>query len=159
RAATNAFTDLVGRTLQIDLADISRDRWSLTPSYGDVIAELRTKKFGTLTYARSGSDAEDITVFDRRRRRNISIYASAAKLAQRGRFYSEDDRVDYDMLSYDIDAEFMPERGTIEGSAKLKLKMRTDGVSSLTFRLAESLTVRGVYSPEFGRLLHLRVVG
>ena len=37
--------------------------------------------------------------------------------------------------------------------------MRADGVSSLTFRLAESLTVRGVYSPEFGRLLHLRVVG
>ena len=37
--------------------------------------------------------------------------------------------------------------------------MRADGVSSLTFRMAESLTVRGVYSPEFGRLLHLRVVG
>ena len=159
RTATTVFNEYVGRTLQLDLSDISRERWSLNPSYGDVIAELRTKKFGTLTYARSGSDAEDITVFDRRRRRNISIYASAAKLAQRGRFYSEDDRVDYDMLSYDIDAEFMPERGTIEGSAKLKLKMRTDGVSSLTFRLAESLTVRGVYSPEFGRLLHLRVVG
>ena len=153
------FNDYVGRTLQIDLSDISRDRWSLNPSYGDIIAELRTRKFGTLTYARSGSDAEDITVFDRRRRRNISIYASAAKLAQRGRFYSEDDRADYDVLSYDIDAEFTPDRGTIEGTARVRLKMRADGVSSLTFRMAESLTVRGVYSPEFGRLLHLRVVG
>jgi peptidase M1-like protein len=159
RTASSVFNDYVGRTLQLDLSDISRDRWSLNPSYGDLIAELRTKKFGTLTYARSGGDAEDVTVFDRRRRRNISIYASAAKLAQRGRFYSEDDRADYDVLSYDIDAEFTPERASIEGTAKLRLKMRSDGVSSLTFRLAESLTVRGVYSPEFGRLLHLRVVG
>jgi hypothetical protein len=87
RTATSAFNDLVGRTLQIDLADISRDRWSLTPTYGDFIAEVRTKKFGLLTYARSGSEAEDITVFDRKRRRNISVYTSAAKLAERGRFY------------------------------------------------------------------------
>jgi hypothetical protein len=159
RTATSVFNDHVGRTLQIDLADISRDRWSLNPSYGDVIAELRTRKFGTLTYARSGGDAEDITVFDRRRRRNISVYASATKLAQRGRFYSEDDRTEYDVLSYDIDAEFTPDRALVEGTARLKLKMRTDGISSLNFRLAETLTVRGVYSPEFGRLLHLRVVG
>ena len=159
RNATSVFNDLVGRTLQLDLSDISRERWSLNPSYGDLIAELRTRKFGTLTYARSGGDAEDVTVFDRRRRRNVSIYASAAKLAQRGRFYSEDDRADYDVLSYDIDAEITPDRGFIEGTAKVKLKVRADGISSLTFRMAESLTVRGVFSPEFGRLLHLRVVG
>jgi hypothetical protein len=159
RNATSIFNDFVGRTLQLDLSDVSRERWSLNPSYGDVIAELRTRKFGTLTYARSGNDAEDITVFDRRRRRNISLYASASKLAQRGRFYSEDDRTDYDVLSYDIDAEITPDRGFIEGTAKIKLKVRADGISSLTFRMAESLTVRGVFSPEFGRLLHLRVVG
>ena len=159
RNATSVFNDFVGRTLQLDLSDISRERWSLNPSYGDLIAELRTRKFGTLTYARSGGDAEDVTVFDRRRRRNISIYGSAAKLAQRGRFYSEDDRTDYDVLSYDIDAEITPDRGSIEGTAKVKLKVRADGISSLTFRMAESLTVRGVFSPEFGRLLHLRVVG
>ena len=132
RTANSVFNEYVGRTLQIDLSDISRDRWSLNPSYGDLIAELRTRRFGTLTYARSGADAEDITVFDRRRRRNISLYASAAKLAQRGRFYSEDDRTDYDVLSYDIDAEFAPDRGTIEGTTRMRLKVRADGVSSLT---------------------------
>ncbi len=101
RAATNIFNDLVPRSLQLDLSDISKDRWSLAPSFGDVIAELRTKRFGTLTYARSGSEAEDINVFDRKRRRNISIYTSAEKLAARGRFYSEDDRLDFDVLAYD----------------------------------------------------------
>jgi hypothetical protein len=159
RTATSVFNDHVGRTLQLDLSEISRERWSLNPSYGDVIAELRTRRFGTLTYARSGGDAEDVTLFDRRRRRNISLYASPSKLASRGRFYSEDDRTEYDVLSYDIDAEFTPERAGIEGRTRLKLKIRGDGVSSLNFRLAESLAVTAVYSPEFGRLLHLRVVG
>jgi peptidase M1-like protein len=159
RSAVNLFNDLVPRSLQIDLSDISRDRWSLTPSFGDVIAELHTKRFGTLTYARSGSEAEDINLFDRKRRRNISIYTSAAKLAERGRFYSEDARLEYDVLAYDIDVQLNPERVFIEGNARIKLKILSQGTSSLTLKLADTVAIRGVYSPDFGRLLHLRVVG
>jgi hypothetical protein len=159
RAATSVFNDLVGRSLQVDLADLSEDRWSLTPIHGDVIAELRTRKFGLLTYARSGSEAEDITLFDRRRRRNISLYTSAAKLAQRGRFYSEDERLDYDVLAYELDLQLNPDRIWIEGTARIRIRIRSDGTTSLTLKLADTTTVRGVYSAEFGRLLHLRVVG
>ncbi len=159
RAATSAFNDLVGRSLQVDLTDLSEDLWSLTPTHGDVIAELRTRKFGLLTYARSGSEAEDITLFDRRRRRNISLYTSAEKLAQRGRFYSEDERLDYDVLAYELDLQLNPERIWIEGTARIRIRIRSDGTTSLTLKLAETTTVRGVYSSEFGRLLHLRVVG
>ena len=159
RSAVNLFNDLLPRSLQLDLSDISRDRWSLTPSFGDVIAELHTKRFGTLTYARSGSEAEDINLFDRKRRRNISIYTSAAKLAERGRFYSEDQRLEYDVLAYDIDVQLNPERVFMEGDARIKLKILAEGTSSLTLKLAETVAIRGVYSPDFGRLLHLRVVG
>ncbi len=159
RAASSAFADLVGRTLQVDLGDMSRDRWSLIPPSGDVIAEMRTKKYGTLTYTRSGSEPEDISVFDRKRRRNISVYTSADKLKQRGRFYSEDDRLDYDVLDYDIEAQFNPERSAVDGKARIRLKVLTDSASSLTFKLADTITVRSVYSQEYGRLLHLRVVG
>ena len=159
RSASNAFADLVGRTLQVDLGDMSRDRWSLIPPSGDLIAEVRTKKYGTLTYTRSASEPEDISLFDRKRRRNISVYTSAERLKDRGRFYSEDDRLDYDALDYDIDAQFNPERSTVDGTARLRLRIVTDAVSSLTFKLADALNVRSVYSEEFGRLLHLRVVG
>jgi hypothetical protein len=159
RSATIIFNDLVPRSLQIDLGDISRDRWSLTPPYGDVIAEFRTKRFGTLTYARSGSEAEDVNVFDRKRRRNISVYTSAEKLAQRGRFYSEDERLDYDVLAYDLDVQFNPDRVWFDGDARMKLKIRSAATSSLTLKLAETVTIQGIYSPDFGRLLHLRVVG
>ena len=159
RRAEEIFDEFVGRTLQIDLTDLSRDRWSVVPPTGDLIAEVRTRRFGNLTYARSWGDAEDISFFDRRRRRNIAVYASAEKLAARGRFYSEDDLVDYDVQSYEIDVNFSPDRLWIAGAARVTLKVRAFSLATMTLRLAESLAVRGVYSPEFGRLLHLRVVG
>jgi hypothetical protein len=158
RAASVIFNAHVGDSLQVDLSDLSRDRWSLLPSAGDFIGELHAKKYGTLTYTRSTSDAEDITLFDRKQRHNISVYASPEKLAQRGRSFSEDSSQDYDVLAYDIDAEFTPERGTIDGKAKITLKMLSEN-ASLSFHLADTLAVRGIYSPEYGRLLHLRVVG
>jgi hypothetical protein len=158
RRASEVFDEYLGRTLQLDLTDLSRDRWSLVPSSGDLIVEVRTRRFGSLTYARSGNEAEDITVFDRRRRRNISLYASAAKLAARGRFYSEDDLVDYDVLAYEIDAAISPDRYWINGTAHLRVKVRSGAMTTMTLKLAESLTVRGVYAPGAGRLLHLRVI-
>ncbi|HXW06584.1 MAG TPA: M1 family aminopeptidase [Vicinamibacterales bacterium] len=157
--AQDVFETYVAETLHVDLTDLSRDRWSLLPSVGDLIAEIRTRRHGSLTYARAWSDAEDISVFDRRRRRNISIYASADKLAARGRFYSEDDLVDYDITDYDLEAEFAPERHWISGNARITLMVRAPALTTLTMRLAETLAVRGVYSPEYGRLLHLRIIG
>lgn len=159
RRALGVFDDYIGRTLQLDLSDLSRDRWSLAPNGDDIIVEVRTRKFGSLTYARSSGDAEDVALFDRRRRRNIAVYASQRKLAERGRFYSEDDLVDYDVLNYDLDLSLTPDRFWVEGSARLKLKIRGRSIPTLNLRLAETLQVRAVVSPEFGRLLHLRVVG
>ena len=159
RRAEDIFEEYIGKTLQIDLSDLSRDRWSITPQADDVIAEIRTQKLGSLTYTRSTQDQEDITLFDRRRRKNISVYASAEKLAARGRFYSEDDLLDYDIVALDIDTKVTPERTFIEGTARIKVRITAGGTQTLNLRLAESLAVRGVYSPQFGRLLHLRVVG
>ena len=48
---------------------------------------------------------------------NISVYASE-KLAARGRFFSEDDRLDFDVIAYDIEAAFCPERLWIDGTAR-----------------------------------------
>jgi hypothetical protein len=156
--ATQIFNEYVGQTLQINLSDLSPDRWSITPQPGDLIAEVRTRNLGSLTYTRSRNDAEDITLFDRRRRRNISVYASPEKLATRGRFYSEDDLVDYDVLDYDLSVIITPERQTIQGNARMKVKVRAAATTTLNLRLQEDLVVTGVYSPDFGRLLHLRVV-
>ena len=160
RRAASYFDEYIGKTLNVDLNDLSRDRWSLLPQEGDLIAEIRTRRFGNLTYARSQSDAEDISFFDRRRKKNIAIYASAEKLASRGgRFFSEDDTVDYDVTNYDLEADFSPERLWIDGKAKVSLTVTAPVVSSLTLRIADSLVVRSVVSAELGRLMYLRIVG
>ena len=62
---------------------------------GDFLAEVRTRRFDTLTYARSSSEIEDISLFDRKKRRNLSVYSSRENLARYSRFYSEDDKADY----------------------------------------------------------------
>ena len=159
RRATEVFEEFIGQTLQIDLVDMSRERWSLTPPAGDLILEVRSRKYGNLTYTRSANEAEDITLFQRLKRRNIAAYPSPQKLASRGRFYNEDELVDYDVLSYDLNASFDPDRLWTAGRARLTVRVRAAALASITLRLANPLVVRTVYSRPFGRLLHLRVVG
>jgi hypothetical protein len=159
RRAGDVFDEFVGRTLRVDLGDLSRERWSLTPPPGNIIAEIRTRRFGSLTYARSTHESEDVLLFERRRRRNIAVYASADKLAERGRFYSDDDLVDYDVLDYDIDVDFDPNRLWLEGKARVRIRIRAAALQTLTLKLAETLVVRSIFSPELGPLLNLRVVG
>src|SRR5712671_1492073 len=71
RRAQDLFREESQKSFGIDLGDLSREAWSLLPTQGDFIAEMRTRKFATLTYAKSSAEAEDITLFDRKRHRNI----------------------------------------------------------------------------------------
>jgi hypothetical protein len=157
RDGVQVFRAEVSKSFSVELGDLSPDLWSLQPTIGDFAAEVRTRRFGTLTYARSSNEAEDISVFDRERRHNISIYASQGRLSARGPFFNEDDQSDYDVLDYNVDLSFAPERALFDGRARLKLRVRAFAISSLTLKLAASLAVRSVTSERYGRLLFLRV--
>ena len=159
RRASQVFDTYLPKSFHLGLDDLSSARWSLTPSANDFVAEIVTRRWGALTYARANSEPEDISFFNRRTHRNISVYPSDEKLAARGRFFSEDDRRDYDVTRYDIETSFNPDRVLIDGTARLSIRTRSSYFSTLTLRLADSLVVRSVTSPQFGRLLHLRVVG
>jgi len=97
------------------------------PGYDDFLAEIHTRRFDTLTYAHSAAEAEDISFFERRRRRKHCGYASRAKLASRGRFYNEDDLRAYDVLDYDIDVTSQPDRQWIDGRTVMRLRVRAPG--------------------------------
>lgn len=159
RRATQLFDAYVSKSFAIDLGDMSTAQWSLVPPAGDFIAEIDMRKFGALTYARDTSGPEDVSLFDRRRRINISVYASEAKLESRGRFYSEDADADYDITHYDIEAAFAPDRSEIIGRATVTLRLRARSVSTISLHLADSLVVQSVTSQAFGRLFFLRVPG
>jgi hypothetical protein len=157
RRAEEVFRQDVGRSFSLDLGNLSPDTWSLVPGFGDLLVEVRTRRFDTLTYTRSSNEVEDVTLFDRRNRRNISVYSSKANAAQYGRSFAEDDHAEYAVLDYDIEARFNPSRLAVEGRTVMSIEVKADSLSSLTFRLAEPLEVEAVTSIEFGRLLALRV--
>jgi hypothetical protein len=145
------------KSYSVDLADLSPDTWWLIPATTDVLAEVRTRRFNTLTYARAANEAEDVTLFDRERRRNVSVYASRARIEARGPFYHEDDLVDYDVLDYTLDLAYAPERRSFDGQARLKVRVRAGALSTLNLKLASAFQVRSVTTDLFGRVLFLRV--
>ncbi|MCC7185577.1 MAG: hypothetical protein IT185_05005 [Acidobacteria bacterium] len=157
--ARQVFDEYGRRSYTLNLGDLTTDRWSLLPPAGDVLAELRTRRHGNLTYVRATDDAEDVSLFDRQRGRNISIYASPERLATRGAFYSEDDGTAYDVEHYAIDVKIDPEREWISGRGSLRLRTKVDNLATLSLKLAESLAVSSITSPDLGRVLTLRVAG
>ena len=157
RRAQLVFDEEVGKSFSLDLRDLSRENWSLLPQAGDFVAEVRTRRFNTLTFARSMSQPEDVTLFHRGRQRNIASYASEMKLSSRGRFFNEDDLVEYDVLDYSLDATFMPEREWLDGQARLRVRIKSYALAALTLRLADEFNVRSITSDKLGRLMFLRV--
>jgi Peptidase family M1 domain len=155
--AREVFDEEVAKSFSLDLSDMSRDTWSILPQPGDMLAEVRTRRFRTLTFVRAGSEAEDVTFFSRDRKRNIALYASPQKLASRGAFYDEDDLAEFDILDHDIDVDVYPERDWIVGRSTMKLRIKAFVLGALNLKLADNLTVASVTSQELGRLLFLRV--
>jgi hypothetical protein len=156
RRAQEVFAREGPKSFNLDLSELSQDQWYLLPSPGDFLAEVRTRRFGTLTYSRAGSQAEDITVFDRERRRTISVYPSTARAAAIIAF-NEDEQKEYDVLDYNVVATISPERQFIDSLVRMRLRVQASQLSSVTLRLADTLVVTGVVSVDYGRLLPLRL--
>ncbi len=157
KRADEIFREDLPKSFSLELADLSSETWSLVPSSEDLIAEIRTRRFDDLTYANASSEIEDISLFDRRNRHNLSVYSSRAHLARFSRFYSEDQTADYIVRSYDLDVAFDPSRERLQGRARLAIQTTAPSLNSLTLKLADSLNVQAVVSPELGRLLCARI--
>ena len=157
RRAQDVFVRESLNSYSLDLRDLSGEPWYLLPQPGELLAEVQTRRHGDLTYSRSITQAEDVTLFDRQRRRTIALYTSAERAAVLDRAFNDDDYRDYDVLDYNIEATVSPGREFIDGAARLRLRVRAPLLSALTLRLADSLSVTAIASPEYGRLLHLRI--
>ena len=157
RRAQETFDREGPKSFNLDLSDMSPEQWFLIPQPRDFLADVRTRRHGTLTYSRNQNQAEDVTLFNRERRRTISLYPSVSQIASRGATYNEDDLTDYDILAYDIEANIDPDRAWVDGRARITLRSRSSYLATLTLRLADTLNVTNIASPQFGRLLFLRV--
>ena len=157
KRADEVFKQDFRKSYHLNLGDLSGGDWSLLPGSSNIVAEVHTRRFGILTYARSKAEPEDITLFDRLRHRNIAVYSSEETLARRGRFYNEDDFRDYDVVDYNVDLALSPVRQWIDGVTTVTVRVKAPVITSISLRLADSLVIRSITSDKFGRLFGFRV--
>jgi hypothetical protein len=156
-AARAVFDEFSPMTYGIDLRDLGQRGWSFEPSAGHVVVEFKAGHLGWLTYARSPSEFEDVTLFKRAGSKLVSSYASEERLATRGRFYDENANATYRVEHYDLDVAFDPLRRHLRGRASMQVRILSDAVSSLTIRLNDDLIVSSVTAPGADRLLAVRL--
>lgn len=171
--ATRVFDEFIGLSFTLDLSHISDRLWSVSPSVGDFLAEIKTRRHGTLTYAQSAQQPEDISLSVRETNRIVSLYPSARKRATQTRYFSDDDAALLDILDFDITASFEPlgfsqqnfraQRQLvgcrIVGTARLAVKVKSLPIAAFSLRLADELAVSSITSSEFGPLLFFRLTG
>ncbi|HEY6546791.1 MAG TPA: hypothetical protein VI589_02760, partial [Vicinamibacteria bacterium] len=153
RAAERVYREQAHRYFILD-ANLPRSPWWLLPAVSDASVTFETRRRGELTFAVSSSEAEDLSLFDRAKRRQICLYASGGRLPR----YSEDDGRPFDLLHFDLRARFEPARRLLAGEATLTLKMLLPA-TTVRLRLDDDFRVESVTSAEGGRHLFFRVRG
>ena len=156
--ARTTFEEFSPLTYGVDLRELGQRGWSFEPHPGNVVVEFKSG-LGWLTYARSPSELEDITLFKRSTMKLISSYASAERLATRGKSYDESANAPYRVEHYDLDVTFDPLRHRLNGHAVVRTRVMSDGVNSLMLRLNDDLAVSSVTAPGAERLLAVRMTG
>jgi hypothetical protein len=144
------------RSFAVDLRDVSQGDWHILPHEGDFLAEVATNDYGALTYSRFGAQSEDISLTRRDRRLIIALYQSPLREQAVGRFYSDEQQREYDVLDYDIEASVSPARRFVRARARINIRLRTP-LSTLTLRLNDALTITGVSSTQAGALGFVRL--
>jgi hypothetical protein len=152
-AAEKVYREHAHRYFALD-APLPRAPWWLMPGVGDLSVTFETRRHGELTFARSASEPEDLSLFDRAKRRQICLYPSGG----REPLYSEDDGRTFDLLHLDLEARFEPDRRFVSGRAALTLRP-LQALSTVRFRLDDDFKVESVTSAEDVHHLFFRVRG
>jgi hypothetical protein len=150
-AAQRIYREQATRSFVLD-APVPGSPWWLLPSLGDALVTFVADGKGTLTYALSTGEPEDVTLFDRARRLQVLLYSSAGGPAR----YDEDDGRAYHIVHHDLSVRFEPERLRLEGEDTIRVRL-LGGASTLRLRLHDDLQVRSVRSAQVGEHLFFRV--
>jgi hypothetical protein len=87
------------------------------------------------------------------------VYPSKGRLEERGAFYGENDRDEYDVLDYDVDVAYLPDRQWLNGRTRMRIKARDRIGGQINVRLADVFGVAWVHTDRFGRVFSLRARG
>jgi hypothetical protein len=149
--AEAVFRSRAVRSFLLD-APLPRSPWWLLPGVGDAVVEFPWRRRRVLTFALSSGEAEDVNLFDRDRRLQICMYASAGRPVH----FNEDDRRAVDVLDQELAVRFEPDR--LELSAVHTMRLRPLAVGgTLRLRLDDDFRVSSITSGDGASLLYFRV--
>ena len=139
---------------RLELSHLSPSNWSLNARPGSLLVDARTRRHGWLVYTRSPAAEQDVSLFDRERRRQISLYSSAPDRTTATVALDPPYRIEHT----DLDVVLDPARQWLRGRATLRLRV-TGPTRAVALRLADALRVVSVSSPRLGPLSNLRSGG
>ncbi len=140
------------KSFVLDATTVPRSPWWLLPSPGDAMVTFETARRGTLTFTVSGSEPEDINLFDREAKRQICLYPSRGRATR----YGEDDVRSLDVLRHDLQARFEPQSFAVRAEDTLLIRTVSPS-ATVRLHLDDALRVDSVTSREGGRHLFFRV--
>jgi hypothetical protein len=149
-AAERVYREEADQTFVLDTT-LPRSPWWLVPGLGDALVTFHGGR-GTLTYVLSRAEAEGITVFDRKRRRQYALYP----VAGRDTTYDEDAQRGVDVLHHELTVRMEPDGAYVGGENRMRVRLLGNS-PTMRLRLDESLRVESVRSAEGGEHIFFRV--
>jgi len=151
RRAQTIFDEEIGRSFVFESPEPGQPGGtvSLLPSRDDLLAEIRTRRYGHLAYIRQASEPEDITLVEREHGRRLAVYPSGAHRAASGFAYGDEYGLPYEASHYDIEVEVDPAHLAIAGRTRVHLRA-VDTLETAKLSLDRGLVVSHVRSAEQG---------
>ena len=138
---------------------MSRDTWSILPQPGDIVAEVRTRRFRTLTYARADGRSRRRHVLQPRAQAQHLDLRLAAEAGEPRRVTTTRTTWPSTTCSTTTStSRCTPEREWLAGvAADQAAREVVHARRASNLKLADSYTISSITSQELGRLLFLRV--
>jgi hypothetical protein len=136
--AYSLFTKLYSRSFTIENS-LNGELLSFIPRGDETVIEFEGKKTGEFTYIYSPFSKEEITLYDRDKKRFLNLY-SPQDTEKEKRFYISWGKK-FDVTNYKIDIDFQPEDFYFSGKAEIDLVSKIGSLDEVKFRMNPNLEI------------------
>ena len=135
---------------------ISGETLSFLPQGDEAVFEFKGKNIGEMTYVYFPYSAEEVNLYDRTRDRIVNLYSPRNPDGPDGRKLFVTIGKQFDVLDYQIDLDFDPDKSYLSVKAGIQFVSRTEGLDGLRLRLNPDFEILRVQDSEKRELFYTR---